>query len=254
MTLQNTDTLSAIMHGSEFCDGLNRGRALSAFYNMDCMEGMKQFPDKYFELAIVDPPYGIGNFNMKNGGSENKKRNRLIDGDYLDVAWNDNAPPQEYFDEVVRVSKNRIIWGANYYNSFESCGGALVWYKKIGHPNLSDCEIASLSFQKKVDFVHIDWQSGFYRRAKEGEIIHPCQKPVALYKWLLTNYAKQGDKILDTHVGSASSLVACREMGFEYVGYEIDTDYYNAATKRLEAAKAQVNIIDLIPKQTAIGE
>lgn len=211
----------------------------------DCMEYMKEIPDNYFELAIVDPPYGIGNFNMKNGGSATKKRNREKDGDYLSVNWNDEIPTLDYFSELERVSKERIIWGANYYNCFEDCGGALVWYKKIGHPNLSDCEIASLSFQKKVDFVHIDWQSGFYRRIKEGEVIHPCQKPIKLYKWLLTNYAKEGDKILDTHVGSASSLIACHEIGFDYLGFEIDEEYYNAAVERLERVKAQQSIFDL---------
>jgi site-specific DNA-methyltransferase (adenine-specific) len=214
----------------------------SGFYNMDCMDGMAQFPDKYFELAIVDPPYGIGNFNMKNGGSATKKRNRVTDGDYLDVNWNDDIPSKYYFEEIKRIAKRRIVWGANYYNCFEKCGGAVVWYKKIGHPNLSDCEIAALSFQKKVDFVYIDWQSGFYRTIKEGAVIHPCQKPVKLYEWLLSHYAKQGDKILDTHVGSASSLIACHNMGFEYWGFELDEDYYKAANERLNAVKAQMKL------------
>ena len=216
------------------------------YYNEDCMIGMARYPDKHFELAIVDPPYGIGNFNMKNGGSATKKRNRVTDGDYLDVTWNDYIPEKEYFEELVRVSKNRIIWGANYYNCFDQCGGAVVWYKKIGHPNLSDCEIASVSFQKKVDFVHIDWQSGFYRTLKEGKVVHPCQKPVALYKWLLSNYAKPGDKILDTHVGSASSLIACHDMGFDAVGFELDPDYYKASKQRLEDFMAQPRLEELL--------
>ena len=212
---------------------------MSAFYNMDCMEGMKQFPDKWFELAIVDPPYGIGNFDQTSGNVTGTA-----------VTWNDAIPPADYFAELKRVSCEQIIWGANYYNCFEN-GGAIVWYKHVPSvSNLSECEIASYSRLKRVGYVDLIWQN-----INRGEtMIHPCQKPVALYKWLLTNYAKQGDKILDTHVGSASSLIACREMGFDYTGYEIDTDYYNAATKRLEAAKAQVNIIDLMPRQTAISE
>jgi site-specific DNA-methyltransferase (adenine-specific) len=228
----------------DFAPGGRKERKMlqSGFYNMDCMDGMAQFPDKYFELAIVDPPYGIGNFNMKNGGSATKKRNRVTDGDYLDVNWNDDIPSKYYFEEIKRIAKRRIVWGANYYNCFEKCGGAVVWYKKIGHPNLSDCEIAALSFQKKVDFVYIDWQSGFYRTIKEGAVIHPCQKPVKLYEWLLSHYAKQGDKILDTHVGSASSLIACHNMGFEYWGFELDEDYYKAANERLNAVKAQMKL------------
>ena len=209
--------------------------------NCDCMEYMKTLPDKHFELAIVDPPYGIGNFNMKNGGGT-IKRNREQDGDYLDVTWNNFTPPPEYFEQLTRVSKERIIWGANYYNCFENGRGALVWYKKIGHPNLSDCEIASLSFQKKVDFVHINWQSGFYRRLKEGGVIHPCQKPIELYEWLLTHYSKQGDKILDTHLGSGSSRIACYNLNFEFVGCEIDKDYFDKQEERFNNHISQVRM------------
>jgi site-specific DNA-methyltransferase (adenine-specific) len=215
------------------------------YFNEDCMVGMARYPDKHFDLAIVDPPYGIGNFNMKNGGGGKTKRNREQCGDYLDVTWNDHIPAREYFEQLIRVSRERIIWGANYFNCFENGGGALVWYKNMGHPNLSNCEIASLSFQKKVDFVHLNWASGFYRRMKEGEVIHPCQKPVALYKWLLTNYAKQGDLILDTHVGSASSLIACYDLGFDAVGFELDPDYYKASKQRLKDHMAQMRIEDM---------
>jgi site-specific DNA-methyltransferase (adenine-specific) len=206
------------------------------------MEAMRGMPDKAFELAIVDPPYGIGNFNMKNGGGPKTKGNREQEGNYLDVTWNDYIPPPEYFEQLIRVSKERVIWGANYYNCFENGRGALVWYKKIGHPNLSDCEIASLSFQKKIDFVHIDWQSGFYRRMKEGEVIHPCQKPVALYEWLLRHYAKPGDRILDTHLGSGSSRIAAYNLGFDFTGYEIDKDYFDAQEARFAAHTAQCNM------------
>ena len=210
---------------------------MSAFYNMDCMEGMKQFPDKFFSLAIVDPPYRDKNDptrDMRSSGSMESLEGR---------------PTQEYFEELNRVSINQIVFGANNFE-LPQYMGFIVWDKGIPQDfTMSMAEIASLSsgLSTVSKIVRI-------RASGQPERIHPTQKPVALYKWLLTNYAKQGDKILDTHVGSASSLIACREMGFEYVGYEIDTDYYNAASKRLEAAKAQVNIIDLIPKQTALSE
>jgi site-specific DNA-methyltransferase (adenine-specific) len=213
----------------------------SGFYNMDCMDGMAQFPDKYFELAIVDPPYGIGVFTCNAWYKDGKKtlNSKVYTDDYT---WNNSIPQEKYFTELKRVSKNRIIWGANYYNCFENGNGAIVWYKGDATLTISRCEIASLSFQKKVEYVHIDWQSGFYRKLTEGEQVHPCQKPVKLYEWLLSHYAKQGDKILDTHVGSASSLIACHNMGFEYWGFELDEDYYKAANERLNAVKAQMKL------------
>ena len=213
---------------------------MSAFYNMDCMEGMKQFPDKFFELAIVDPPYGIGD-KFKGGANGKMNFNEIVN-----KAW-DSAPSAEYFKELFRVSKNQIIWGGNYFD-LPPTRCFITWDKEISENfTLAMAELAWTSFDKLAKIFRLSVP-------KDGLKIHPTQKPVALYKWLLTNYAKQGDKILDTHAGSASSLIACRDMGFEYVGYEIDTDYYNAATKRLEAAKAQVNIIDLLPKQATISE
>ena len=204
---------------------------LNKLYHMDCMEAMKQIPDKYFELAIVDPPYGIGNFVQITGNVRGEK-----------VTWNDQIPSQEYFNELKRVSKEQIIWGANYYNCFNDKGGAIVWYKQVPpESNLSECEIASYSRLKRVGYIHLKWQN--INRCEET--IHPCQKPVALYEWLLNNYAKQGDKILDTHVGSASSLIACYNLGFDYMGFELDEDYYNAATRRLEARKNQLDIFHL---------
>jgi len=204
------------------------------------MEGMKQFPDKFFELAIVDPPYGIGD-KFKGGANGKMNFNEIVN-----KAW-DSAPSAEYFKELFRVSKNQIIWGGNYFD-LPPTRCFITWDKEISENfTLAMAELAWTSFDKLAKIFRLSVP-------KDGLKIHPTQKPVALYKWLLTNYAKQGDKILDTHAGSASSLIACRDMGFEYVGYEIDTDYYNAATKRLEAAKAQVNIIDLLPKQATISE
>ena len=156
------------------------------------------------------------------------------------VGWNNSIPDESYFVELKRVSKNQIIWGANYYNCFNGLNGAIVWNKKVTHPDMSKCEIASVSHYKKVEMIDIEW-NGFIK-TESGKTIHPCQKPKQLYKWLLTKYAKQGDLILDTHVGSASSLIACEDMGFEYVGFELDEDYYNAAQKRLKQFRSQFKL------------
>ena len=208
-------------------------------YQADCMKMLPQIPDKYYQLCIVDPPYGIGKFTCNAHTDNNGRRikNNKVYGD--DYTWNEQTPELEYFNELKRVSKNRIIWGANYYNCFENNGGALVWYKGNMTKTISHCEIASLSFQTKVSYVYIDWQSGFYRVVKEGSQIHPCQKPIALYQWLLKNYAKPGDKILDTHLGSGSSAIAADIMGFDFVGMEIDKDYYEAALDRFNRHKQQ---------------
>lgn len=188
--------------------------------NADCMDIMAQYPDKYFELAVVDPPYGIGDFSQSDAIEK--------------VKWNDSIPDYRYFIELKRVSKKRIIWGANYYNCFENGFGAIVWYKNIGHPSMSHCEIASVSGQKKVDYIHINWSGGI--RSHQNDFCHPCQKPVSLYKWIFENYAKPGDKILDTHLGSGSSAIAAHFMGFDFVGIEIDKEYFYAAKKRFETA------------------
>lgn len=206
-------------------------------YCMDCMEAMRQMPDKAFELAIVDPPYGIGNFIPSNISRTGRRASAK-------VTWNDKTPSDEYFEQLERISKERIIWGANYYNCFSSRGGAVVWNKGDANPIFSQCEIASLSFQKRVDYININWQSGFHRENIE-HVIHPCQKPVALYEWLLKNYAKPGDKILDTHLGSGSSRIAAYNMGFEFVGYEIDEDYFKAQEERFQAHISQMTFDDL---------
>lgn len=198
------------------------------------MIGMKRYPDKYFELAIVDPPYGIGNF-IPQGGKQ-------AGYNFPPVNWNDSIPDNNYFIELVRVSRNQIIWGANYYNCFS--GGAIVWDKKQENPQLSRCEIASVSIGKRVAYVDIPWAGFLGAQTRTG--IHPSEKPVKLYEWLLKNYAKQGDKILDTHGGSFSSAIAAYNLGFDYVGFEIDGDYYNAGVNRLEEHKKQQRLFDLL--------
>ena len=196
---------------------------LNKLYNMDCMEGMKQFPDKYFELAIVDPPYGIGISSNPVRQAHTKKD------------WDNSTPKQTYFSELMRVSKDQIIWGGNYFN-LPPTQNYIVWDKVQPEDfSLAMCEFAWCSIQRPAKI---------FRRSvlAERNKIHPTQKPVALYEWLLQNYAKPGDKILDTHVGSASSLIACHRNGFQYIGFEIDEDYFKAATERLEAEKAQMSL------------
>ena len=200
---------------------------LKGFHNMDCMEGMKEIPDKYFDLAIVDPPYGIG--ISKNPVRQAHKKKQ----------WDNNVPPSEYFKELARVSKEQIIWGGNYFD-LPATQNYIIWDKRQPHDfSLAMCELAWCSIQKPIKMFS-------YSVLKEKNKIHPTQKPAALYHWLLNNYAKEGDKILDTHVGSASSLIACHDLKFEYLGFELDEDYYNTATERIKKHIAQVDIFDLI--------
>lgn len=202
----------------------------NSFLNIDCMELMKKCPDGYFDLAIVDPPYGIG-------AAKEKPHNGWKD--WGTKEWDNDSPPEEYFNELFRVSKNQIIWGANHFISKmpndSSCW--LIWDKGQRNFSLADAELAWTSFDKAVRIYE-------YARGKalaEGKI-HPTQKPVSLYRWILKRYAKAGDLILDTHVGSGSSLIACIEGGFHYYGTEIDKDYYEAAKKRIATAFRQFDL------------
>lgn len=215
---------------------------LEGFYNIDCMKGMKEIPDKYFDLAIVDPPYGIGESGKTNhtrGKLAVSKKYKSFHGDDL------KSPESEYFEELMRVSKNQIVWGANHYISkipFDSSCW-IVWDKLNGETDFADCELAWTSFKSAVRKFDFRWQGMLQGNMKSKEIrIHPTQKPVALYHWLLNNYAKEGDKILDTHVGSASSLIACHDLHFDYLGFELDEDYYHLSRKRLESHKAQLTL------------
>ena len=188
---------------------------LSEIFNEDCMEFMKRIPDKYYELAIVDPPYGIG---MDGGNVGYKGYNN-----FEKKNWDKEIPPPEYFTELFRISKNQIIWGGNYYG-LPATRCFLVWDKGEGFYNrtYAECELAWTSFDKNTTkFKRDPLAKGDYK----GKI-HPTQKPVALYTWLLKNYAKKGDKILDTHLGSGSSRVAAFRMGFDFTGIEIDSDYF----------------------------
>jgi site-specific DNA-methyltransferase (adenine-specific) len=193
-------------------------------HNCDCMELMKQYPDNHFDLAIVDPPYGIGD-KFKGGKSGKMQFNEIVD-----KGW-DEAPKIEYFDELFRISKNQIIWGGNYF-PLPPTRCFIVWDKMISEDfSLSMAELAWTSFDKLAKIYKL-------LVPKDGKI-HPTQKPVKLYEWLLTNYAKQGGKILDTHLGSGSHAIACNNLGFELVACELDEDYFDASVKRFKSEAAQ---------------
>ena len=223
----------------------------SGFYLMDCMDGMAQFPDKFFELAIVDPPYGIGfDGNTTVKGKSGKASTFTDKQHHIKKEWDVSRPTAEYFAELQRVSKNQIIWGGNYFaDLLPPQKGWIFWDKKItnaNNTNFSDGELAWTSFNCILRRFTYDWIGfGYLNNPQREKKIHPTQKPIALYKWLLTNYAHPGDKILDTHVGSASSLIACHQLGFQYWGFELDADYYKAASERLAKAKAQVSMMEL---------
>lgn len=211
--------------------------------NEDNMELMKRYPDNHFDLAIVDPPYGI----KQDGHRDNHTKSKLAKcKKYHKALWHQPKPNKRYFTELFRVSKNQIIWGANHladlFNSKSSCW--IVWNKKVMSKNgnhFADCELAYSSFKTAVRSFEFVWQGMIQHDMKNKEIrIHPTQKPVQLYKWLLTNYAKEGDKILDTHLGSGSIAIAVdsvnkiEKMNLTLTACELDVDYFNSATKRIE--------------------
>ncbi len=193
------------------------------------MEYMGGLEDNAFDLAIVDPPYGIGNWVQLTGKTAQNP---------VDVKWNNDTPTQLYFDEMMRVSVNYICWGWNYYTEFLGSTNQLIyWDKKMGSPTYSAGELANTSISGSLTSVTIPLMS-----QNPNHRVHPCQKPVKLYAWLLANYAKEGDRILDTHLGSGSSAIAAHYGGFDFVGMEIDKDYYDAAVKRFNSETAQVDM------------
>lgn len=223
------------------------------YYNADCMEGMKQFPDQYFDLAIVDPPYFSG---PERRGFYGRSISPIgVSRSYTRMeSW--KVPGPEYFKELFRVSKDQIIWGCNYFD-YPFGPGRIVWDKCNGSSDFSDCEIAYCSLHDSVRLFRYMWNGMFQgksmaegwiqqgNKAKNEKRIHPTQKPVILYEWLLQKYAKPEFKILDTHVGSASSLIACHRARRVYVGYEIDGAMYRASKQRLQEETAQLSIFDM---------
>lgn len=208
----------------------------------DCLEAMRAMPDNSYELAIVDPPYGI-DADIKNNGanSENhKKTSKAKINTYKTNGWDSSIPSEDYFIELKRVSKRQVIWGANY---FGLKGGYLFWDKGVTMPTYSQGELAWLSWLNKIEYHKYTWHGMLQQDMKNKEVrIHPTQKPVKLYEWLLDNYAKEGDRILDTHLGSGSIALACHNRGYSLDAYEIDEEYYNAATERLRVHQSQLTI------------
>lgn len=228
---------------------------LNRFYNMDCMDGMKLIPDNYFELAIVDPPYFEGpNKRGFYGRAVNKLNIKRVVYPTIEQ-W--AVPDKKYFIELQRVSKNQIVWGINHFDIYLG-PGRIIWDKVNGASMFSDCEIAYCSMHKRTRLFRYMWQGMMQGKSiHEGHImqgnksknevrINPAQKPINLYLWLLMNYAQKGDKILDTHVGSASSLIACHKMGFDFLGFELDKKMHELASTRLLSSKAQMNLFEML--------
>lgn len=224
---------------------------MQEFINTDCMDGMKEYPDNFFELAIVDPPYFQGPNKRKYYGRAQSRTNiARVEYPVIDT-W--DVPGKEYFKELERVSRNQIVWGCNYYD-YVFGPGRIIWDKCNGSSSFSDCEIAYCSIHDSVRLFRYMWNGMMQGKSvEEGYIqqgnkrlnekrIHPCQKPVNLYLWILKNYAAPGYKILDTHAGSASSLIACHRMGFEYVAFEKSKVVYDLAVKRLQEETAQLRL------------
>ena len=212
-------------------------------YNIDCMEYMKTIPDKAFDLAIVDPPYSIDAvMGNKNNGRKarfsqgaGKLKNRFLNK--ADLGW-DVAPTQEYFDELFRISKNQIIWGGNYFN-LPPTRGIVCWDKKQPWENFSQWEMAWTSFDKPAKMFRLSATA----RTKEDVKIHPTQKPVRLYEWLLTKFTeRERERVIDTHVGSGSSRIACAKLGFDFVGCEIDKAYWELQEKRFAEWSSQLRL------------
>lgn len=237
-------------------------------YNMDCMDLMKQYPDKFFDLAIVDPPYGIGEDGSKSEKRENLKkidprngRNiKIYQKHYKGSNWDNNPPNQKYFDELFRVAKKVIIWGENYMNFTQknSSSGRIFWNKLNGNNDFSDGEIAWTNLftsTRKFDFIWNGMIQG--KSVLEGHIqqgnkklnetrIHPTQKPIALYTWLLNKYAKPSFKILDTHLGSGSHAIACNYFGADFVGCEKDIDIFNESLDFIKKETSQLSLFEIV--------
>jgi site-specific DNA-methyltransferase (adenine-specific) len=206
---------------------------LNKILHADCMAIMRDIPDKYFELAIVDPPY------MDKFITEGCASNKGLKGNYQTKCLNNSTPDKKYFDELFRISKNRIIWGVNYYSCYDLSGGRIVW-DKDNTGNYSDCELAYCSFGYVIRKFKYRWNGMLQENMKQKERrIHPTQKPVALYRWLLQNYAKPRDKIIDTHSGSGSCAIACHLEKFDFLAIEKDEDYYKASLKRYNEEVSQ---------------
>ena len=215
--------------------------------NYDCVEVLKSFEDNQFDLAICDPPYGIGfdKYVYSNGDGAKAKGFKKQNNKVPPKNWDKGIPQKEYWEQLFRVSKNQIIWGGNYFTEFlPPKMGWIYWHKKGNDAsNFSDGELAWTSFDRALKFVKYDWIGfGYINNAGSDKKIHPTMKPKELYEWVLENYAKKGDKILDTHLGSGSSAIASFRLGFDFVGIEIDKEYYQSSIKRFKEQTAQLRV------------
>jgi site-specific DNA-methyltransferase (adenine-specific) len=231
---------------------------ISEVFNEDNLIGMARFPDKFFDLAIVDPEYGRGEDGGKDRSKLVKQANGstiyVLSGGYKKKSWDKKPAGEQYFKELFRVSKHQIIWGCNYYPVLFG-PGRVIWDKCNDGSDQCGAEIAYNSLTKRVDIFRYMWRGMFQGKSmEEGMIqqgdkrlnekrIHPTQKPVILYKWLLKNYAQPGNKILDTHMVSQSSRIAAYQMGFDYWGWEIDKEYFEAGNKRFKEQTAQLKLL-----------
>lgn len=219
---------------------------ISIVKNMDCMDAMREFPDKYFDLAVVDPPYSE-KFNTDACANNKAKK-----GNYDVKSLNGFKPTDSYWDELFRVSKNQIIWGANWYGIYFGAGG-ICWFKD-NTGVYSPCEYAYQSFNNHIHHYQYRWNGMLQQNMKDKETrIHPTQKPVALYDWIYKNYLPQGGKVIDTHLGSGSNRIAAYKTGnIDFYGYELDTDYYNAQEKRFAEFTKTENLF--VPTVTVTTE
>jgi site-specific DNA-methyltransferase (adenine-specific) len=215
---------------------------LNRIYNMDCLEGMRQIEDKSIDLVITDPPYGIGENNKQNmaRGTSSPKWKRAKPKDYGDFEWDAIKITTEYIEEVLRISKNQIVFGGNYYSDIVPQSTCWIVWDKKNNGDFADCELAWTSFPSAVRMFTYRW-SGFLKEEPE-ERFHPTQKPVKLFEWIIKNYAKEGDTICDPFFGSGSCLVACIRMGHQFIGFEKEKTYFDAAQIRIKKAQEQGKI------------
>jgi len=238
---------------------------ISQVFNMDCLEYMRTVPDKYFELSLVDPPYGIDVANLaytqKQGRIVTDKRNGKIRKNtvnklgYKHGDWDKNVPPAEYFIELFRISKNQIIWGIEYFDLPTIGEGRIKWNKLVPEGmsfkkyEMAYCSIIDDIYEFDLLWAGMQQAKSFLEptihqanKQLNEKRIHPCHKPIMMYKHIISKFAKEGDKILDTHLGSGSSRIACYDGGFDFVGFELDKDYFDASVKRFENYKAQLKL------------
>jgi site-specific DNA-methyltransferase (adenine-specific) len=216
---------------------------ISDVYLMDNMELMAKYEDNYFDLAVVDPPYGIGfgEFNRTNKASNGE---RYKADKYKNSNWDDGIPSDEYFSELMRISKNQIVWGGNYFPYLwkNGCKAFVYWHKGNPVPNFADGELAWTSFNKVAKQIDYRYYGNLEGKTSASDKIHPTQKPVALYDWIFKNYATEGMKILDTHLGSQSSRISAHKNKMHFVGCELDSDYFNDGNKRFDNYVSQLKL------------